>query len=438
MTSPFEAIRGFRDATELDVTQLQTTTVTQNVSASMNPGWLCRYPIGDVTYPEFMLNTFAVGGTSGAASTGTAHTHSVGSFATQLSSQSIAQNNSRGGYITVSNPMIIDTVGAVISKDVGTLNNVFLEVFQENQDGSLSRLVSEDIAIYLFTTAAYVEVTLLNPVIVQAGERYLVRVRNSSSVATAVNVVCMSQGLGPVDASMSTTGSTDTNKTSYTGGEAATNQAASTSLPFFLIATAAPVATEKSWADDFNRNDLGGLWTVKQTGLMSIIIVLGQAGWPIGASEASTATAIFARPTLGDDQRVDGRLWLTDYLPGFSGPVMHANKDMSSLVWLAVSNTAASIYSGAYASLTQRATVSTTGSNEVLWSLYYQTSTNTYTALRDGQDIGLSWEDTGNVVPKGYDYRYGGLRVETVLQDGDDLAGGLLDNWNLRDWQVPA
>lgn len=438
MTSPlnvFGVVREFKGLTDLGIEQLQTANVSQMITTARNPGWLSRTPVGDVTFPEFMLNALPVAGTSGAASAGTAHTHLGGSFAAQVTTATIGQNNSLGGYITVSNPMIVDTVGRIASRDSGT-TTVRLEVFRENTDLSLTRIADSAISVNL--TAVYQTLSLTDPIVVQEGERYLVRIRNISATALNVYVPAMTQSsLLATNNVFATTGATDTNKTSYTSVEAATFQAATTSLPFFALLSATPGAIEKSYADDFNRTELGPMWQVKTTGDGYLQIFEGRAWAAIsGYGTASTATGLYVRPTSSDDQRVDCKLYYTDFSPGLAGPTMHMSRDYSSLVWLAVSDTDASIYSGSSSSVTQRATVAIT-ENDALWSMYYETSTNTYTVLKDNQDIGLSWTDSGNVVPQGYDYRYGGVRKQTV-SDGVTLwFGGFLDNWNLRDW-TPA
>lgn len=436
MPNAFESVGAFRDGTDTDIVQLQNSAITQQVSQTLNPQWVCRYPLGDVTFPEFMLMSMSIGGTTGAASAGTAHTHGAGSLQTSLWVQGVAQHQSRGGIIQASNATVYDTLGFLGWRNsAGTLDNFYLELWRLNAGGTATRLASVDVSASITTSLTYIEGTI-DPIPVQSGERYMIRTRNSTSVANTVWEVCVEQGSGSVDYSAFTNGSTDTNKTSWTSGELTSFQAATDSLPWMLVAAKGVATTDASYLDDFNRTTLGGLWLTKKWGSNTTEPQMDGDKVRIDFlpffPTAGQCTALYIRSTNDDDAKVECRLYNTEYgACGPMGPMLHCTSDFAQSVWLAVDGTTAKIYTGSSTSQTQRATV-TISDNNALWSLYYVTSTNTYTVLKDGVSV-LTWTDSGNVITQGPNARYGGFRGGTGITVLE-ISSAWLDNWNLRDW----
>lgn len=445
----FRGLIGWQDTAKSDQINLQNfqiSTIANN--APRNPVWVSRHPIGDVTYPEYLNARWNVFGTTDGASTGTAHTHTLtltNSAYSEAGVWSVDQNESRGSYITVSNPTVIDTVGMNLRKASGTLNNTFLELFQEKEDGSLVRIASVDVSAAITTTLAYVE-TPIPAQIVQGGERYILRVRNASTVATRVWVQAINSTPAMVQVPFYTATSGNSNKTSYTSSEAATFRSASTIIPWGLIAAVNLAATDQSFSDDFNRISLGGLWSLisaSAAGSSGPMMYLAIGGNQLvntgsltdgGALFKGAQSALYVRPTAGDASKVEAGIYPGLLNGHYSGIVLHASRTGDQAVVLMVNNGNAKIFTGALTSptLTERASVAVGG--DALWTLYYDVALNTYVALKNGDPIGLSWEDTGNVILHGRDYRYGGARANRDTGFG----GAPIDNWTLRDWKPAA
>ena len=155
--------------------------------ATRNQAWVCRYPVADVSYPESMNVSLGIFGDTGDASTGTAHTHDDGDLAASAGGNAVNQDASRGSYISISNTVIMTHVAMGIWVAAGTAPDaVYIEVFREASDGSLTRMSSDEVSGDLTTTAQMIEVEMSQVLICQAGERYLVRLRNESTNATYV------------------------------------------------------------------------------------------------------------------------------------------------------------------------------------------------------------------------------------------------------------
>jgi hypothetical protein len=430
----FANLVGFQDNTTATQQNLQNFTIATVTGGYRNPSWVCRYPIADVTYPEAMNVNLPTFGVTATASAGTAHTHAIDGNSVSAAGNywEITPNAAIGGYLTVSNTTVYDTVGVGAYADSGTLNNVYLEIFREASDGSLTQLFSHEFSAGITTTAAYFEFTLPAGIIAQAGERYVVRVRNASTVATNVWVAGVEQYGWSVDASAAWIGATSANQTYYSAAAAATARAAITSLPWALLAAKNLATTDQSFSDNFSRAALGGLWvTESSTGTSQISISNNYAVYTGLAN--GTQNAIYIYPTAGDAMRVDADLAYTALAltGGRVGLPLCCNRDFSQMVYLSVGNTDARIYSGSAAAPTQRAVVSTTG-NDGPWSIYYDPVANMFTALKNGVDIGLNWTDSGDVVAHGNGYRYGGLNISLLTL----VSGGAVDNWTLRDWSA--
>lgn len=410
----------------------QNFTISAIVSDVRAPEWAGRYAISDVTYPDFINNKLAVFGTTDGASTGTAHTHTIGSTNSAESEAAgwlVNQNESRGSYLTVTNTTVHDTFGLVAWKPSGTLNNVYAEIFKVNADGSLpTRIFSQEFSASITTTTTYFEFTLPSRLIVQSGERYLCRLRNSSSVATGVWLVGMELVTSSAPNGFKTVGATDTNKTSYTAAEATTAMAAGNTLNWFMLAAKNLPTMDKSFSDDFNRLSIGGLY-VRASSTASLLDIYEEAIGYTGTSDGDQE-AIHIHPCSRDVNRVEANLHINANSTARCGVLLHCSRDFSQVVYLGVNGTSAKIYSGPVASLTERASLSSGGTAK--WSLYYDESADKYVALKDGANTGLQWTSVGSAVAHGSDYRYGGFRVS--LASGE--AAGTIDDWTLRDWYI--
>jgi hypothetical protein len=420
---------GLKQAVEDLKVQQQNFTITGVVSTNRNPTWMCRYPVGDVTYPEINNARIAVFGVTEGASAGTAHTHALnGNNAYALAAYwSLATGQGAGSYLTITNTTVMDTAGVIVYKEVGTLNNVFLEVFQEFADSSLTRIVSQDISASITTDATYVEVTLPSLLIVQAGERFLIRVRNSSSVATQVWTAGVQETGGMEEAGFYTSGAATT-QTSYTPAEAAAGIAATDVRRWGLLASKNMPSTDRSYADDFNRSAIGGLWVGKSSTAALLNIYDNQLGYT--GSDDGDQYSIYIHPTTRDVSRVEANLHINADSTAREGVLLHCSRDFTQMVYLGVNSTSAKIYTILSGTVTERASLSVGGT--ALWSLYYNQAADKYVALKDGSDIGLQWTGVGSAVSHGSDYRYQGARISLL----DLEPAGTLDNWNGRDWTI--
>ena len=406
----------------------QNFTISGIVSDARNPDWVCRYPISDVTYPEMWNNHTSVFGNTGAATAGTAHTHPIDVASAGPAGWSVNQYESRGVYLTIAHTTVHDTVGVLAWKDAGTINNVYLEVFRENADGSLTRIFSQEFSSSLTTTNALHEFTLPSRLVVQSGERFLVRIRNSSSVATTARVIGVTKIASYAETGFKTVGSSLTAQSSYTAGEATTARADGQVFGWFMLAAKNLPTTDRSYSDDANRLGIGGLW-VRQSSTASLLDIYEDRFGYTGALDGDQA-AIYIHSCSRDVNRVEADLHVNLASTARFGVLLHCSRDFEQVVYLGVDNTSAKIYSGPIDSLTERASLSTGGLGR--WALYYDESLDKYVALKDNSSIGLEWTSVGSVVEHGADYRFGGFRIES--DSGE--SGGFIDDWTLRDWYV--
>ena len=409
----------------------QNFTISAIVSSNRNPDWVCRYPISDVTYPEFMNNKLSVFGQTDGASTGTAHTHTMGvtnSAEAEAPGWSIDQDESRGSYLTIANTTVHDTVGVVVWKASGTLNNVYLEIFKEAADGSLARMFSQEFSSSITTTTTYFEFTLPSRLIVQSGERFMLRIRNSSTVATIVRLSGLQQVTSSPDTGFKTVGSSDTNKTTYSTSEAATARGNGTVLTWFMLAAKSMPAVDRSFSDDYNRLSIGGEYFRKSSTASDIDIYEEALGYT-GVADGDQA-ALYIRACSRDVNRVEANLHINAASTARCGVLLHCSRDLSQMVYLGVNGTSAKIYSGAFGSLTERASLSSGGTAK--WAAYYDEASDKYVALRDGVDVGLQWTSVGSTVKHGADYRFGGDMISCASGE----PAGTIDDWVLRDWYI--
>lgn len=409
----------------------QNFTISGIVSDARNPDWVCRYPISDVTYPEFYNSLIGAGGITEGASAGTAHTHNIttSNVAVGTLGWSVGQNESRGSYISVNHTTVHDTIGTIVWKDGGSLNNVYLEMFKEAEDGSLTRIYSQEFSGSITTITSFFEFTLPSRLVVQSGERFLLRIRNSSSVANLVRVIGAARLLAASpEGGFTTVGSSLTNKTSYTIAEAAAARTAGVTLNWFMLAAKSLPMTDRSFSDDANRLAIGGLW-VRQSSTASLLDIYEDRFGYTGALDGDQS-ALYIHRCSRDVNKVEADLHINSASTVRLGIMLHCSRDFEQVVYLGVNSTSAKIYSGPIDSLTERASLATGGTGR--WTLFYEESADKYAVLKENAPIGLEWTSVGSTVEHGADYRFGGFRIES---DAGESAGGL-DDWTLRDWYV--
>lgn len=409
----------------------QNFTVSAIVSDYRTPSWVCRYQISDVTYPECFNNHLSGFGATDGASAGTAHTHTLGltdDVKVAPAGWSIAQHESRGSYINIANTTVHDTVGVMVWKEAGTLNNVYLEIFKENTDLSLTRVFSKEFSGSITTTTAFYEAELDSRLIVQSGERYLLRVRNSSSTTTIVRIVGVTRVSSAASDGFKTVGAPTTELTTYTAGQAASARSAGTTLNWFMLAAKNMPSVDRSFSDDANRLNMGGLWA-RQSSTAALLDIYEQQFGYTGTLNGDQS-AIYIHSCTRDVNRVEANLYIDPLSTERCGVLLHCSRDFGQVVYLGVDETSAKIYSGTAISLTERASISVGGTDK--WSLYYDEAADKYVALKGGAVIGLEWTSVGGAVLHGADYRFGGIRISSDA----GTPAGTIDDWNLRDWYI--
>lgn len=413
------------------VNQQNATIATVTNGGYRNPSWVCRYPIADVTFPEILNAAWSVYGVTGAASTGTAHTHTLpgadDAYAVKVL-QPIMANEARFGVITMTNTGVLDTLAAAMRIPSGTINNVFLELLRiDTAAGTAKTVASVNIASLIpVGTEDFVEAPI-TPVIAQAGESYLLKIRNSTNNGNYVQVNALratSAATGKY--AMTTSASGLTNNTTYNSTQLTSIMNVGGSTPFGMVAVKNPVPTAQSFSDDFNRVGIGGLWyPMSNTGANQIDITSSRAGFQ--STTNGDQVGLYIKPVSGNQMLVEANVYDRVATPRL-GVMSCCNRELTEGVYLGVNASTANIYTGAWGSLTQRKTISVTG-GDAKWGLYNDPSAAKFIVLRDGTDVG-SWIDTGGVVHLGAEFRYGGIRITRA----SGVNAGTLDNWLLRDY----
>jgi hypothetical protein len=406
------------------VNQQNAIITVAATSAYKNPAWVCRYPIADVSYPETLNQDLGVQGVTNAQSAGTAHTHVIDSNTVRAApaSWSIAQNQARGSVITASSSVAYDTLGITMIKASGaTPDSVIPEVFRQDASGGMVKVATlSNIAASIGTTAAYIELALSPPLIAQPGEKFMVLVSNRSSTAQTVFQMGLNQSTYlDISGRLFTSGAS---VSSFTPSQM--TAAINARLPWAMLASKASAPNDQSYSDDFNRTTLGSLWSPSDV----LTITNNRAAYK--GTTNGLEHAMYIRSVSGDQMLAEANVYNRS-LSARLGVMSCCNREFTQIVYLGVNATTANIYTGAWNSLTQRASVSTvsTSVGDAKFGLYNDPSTAKFTILMDGTDIG-SWTDTGGVVQLGYDYRFGGIRIERAA----GVNAGALDNFTLRDY----
>ena len=418
------------ESTQINLQQFQIAALAE--SGNRNAPWVCRYPVGDVSYPEFMnARTDIFGETDPASAAGEMHTHTMsGSLDTYATPAgwSVPAGQARGSYIGISATTIMDTAGVIVWRQ-GThpSDQYWLEVLREEEDESLTMIRSEDITSRVGGTQL-VEIALPNGMIAEAGERYVVRVRNSAASVNNPYAKAIRYGAGMDNASHRVSGELSL-KTTLTTAEAQAAKGNIQQVTFALLAAKDLAVTARSWGDDFNdRDQLGGLWSMISDTAQTQLYITGDRVAFRGTTDGSQ-NALYVRATSSDRQRVEASVY-NPSAPG-AGPMLNCSRDFTQCVWLMVTGTTARILTGPWNGMVERAQVAVGGTDR--WALEYDPATGIYTALKADEPIGLSWHDSAGEMKHGRNYRYGGLRIRRSFF----ANGGQMDNWTLKDW-VPA
>ncbi len=431
MPNEFDTIYDQRQKTDETIKQNQNAVVSLSTSLSRQPLWVSPYPVSDVSFPIYSMARRGIMGTSGPASTGTAHTHSFdgnGNAYTAPLNYGTVANDANGCYITATSTFTADKAAMwMVYSPTPTSGTVQMQIFRENEDLSLTQIVDVNITAQITTTAGLVYVTI-PPTVVQQGKRYVLRVANKSNQTIYHNSLLWNSDYS----GHRTIGSTSTNKTSYTASEANTALQDSTLLLWGMLAQTVFEAEDKIYTDDFNRDNIGNSWYVYDPALgastgAKLVLSNNRLSYPGPVS--TYGQMYYLNPTNTDAQRMDLDIY------GLVGNVSYVTMGITratngaTMAVLVVDSTQARIRSYASSTYTTRATV-TMPVADGKWSFYYDPTTNTYTALYNDADIGLSWIDSGNVVP------HTGSERNCTIFINKDASGNTAtaDNWVFRDW----
>lgn len=414
-------LAGWKNSTNAQV-------ISYSANVERNRKGVCRYPIGFVSYAEELNIRFSLFGDTGAASTGTAHTHTLAGNGgnAQSAGFGVAQHQARGAYIYCSYPTPIKRIGFTAWVTSGTPTDVFLEVFRVKDSGSVVRIHSQDISAIVDTNGILREVDLSTPILVQGDEQYVVRIRNSGAVTVFQQSITRTPMMEQTG--FFTNGQSLTEQTSYTSGEAVTARGAQSYTPFFFMVDPDASIQDMTYFDNFDRASLGGGYERKSSTANDLGILLGQISYT-GVTDGNQNVFV-TTPTNSDRMLVEADLsWieLAIVSGARAGLLICVARDWSQVVYLEVGPTSSRILSGAWDSLTQRATVSVGGSGK--WSIEYDPGTKVYTARKNGSTVGLSWTDSGDLTAHGRDTRYGGMRISRA----SGVTGGLIDSLTVRD-----
>jgi hypothetical protein len=420
----------------VDVVQAKAIT-QQNYSISTvtdsprKASWESRYPIADVSFPEAWNSLIEVFGTTDGASAGTAHTHTLNQSGHVYSSPggyTIANGNSRGVFLTITNTTVFDHMRLYAWCPSGTATDVTYGLHRIRPDGSSYEIVpAMQIAPQLTVSGSYIDVDLGGTLIVQAGEIYLLRVTNRSAAAVAVSAI--SQTAGANYNGFATTGSTLSNATSYTAAQITTGAGSTGLMNWGGLFRAASFYTPKTYVDDFNRPDFGALWIPGQIG-MTIDFVNGEGRAAYGGSVNGDQSMIYMYPTGSDQTIVAADLW---DLAGTArcGIIAHASREFNQMAYLGVGPTGANLYAGAWGSLgAAKASNSFTHVDGTNWGVYVDDvpAHDVFYIMRNNVDV-ASWTDSADLMKVGPDYRYGGK----VISRASGVNAGKIDNWTMKD-----
>lgn len=192
-----------------------------------------------------------------------------------------------------------------------------------------------------------------------------------------------------------------------------------------------PSIPRASYSDNFTRSNgvLGSNWTYGNGSSEPAISsnTVQQTG-----STDGYYPAVWHLPVLTDRFQVG--ITLASAPSGqASGIIIRANSTMTQQLVLLFnsSNTRlVSVPSATGASSTVEATSGTVCASSD--QLIVQANGTTYTVLRNGSSMGLSWTDSGGVLSIGSAYRYGGL----VVQRNSFVNSCSLSNWTMADLGV--
>ena len=194
-----------------------------------------------------------------------------------------------------------------------------------------------------------------------------------------------------------------------------------------LAANASDIPEAYTWTDDFERNELGYYWSqsVTDTG-GNLVIDQGQVAY--GGTTNGFQQALYIRTTATDQFRLD--VDVTAVSSSATSIFCGADREGQNGMILSLNSSTVQLTSIIGGTQTVRTSVSRNG-NSGKWSVTYNKTTKQYQVyFNDVVVPGLTWTDSGSVVPQGALYRYGHIQI--IRASG--VNGGKVANWLLQDW----
>lgn len=430
------SLTGYKSGVETVQSQTKQFVVSSTAGVTRQPGWASAFSISASTYPAILNSDFDVFADSiGPATAGTAHTHAIRGVD---EAHAIApwwnytKDQAIGGFISVTEDTVFSGFQfAAYADSAPALSDVAFEVFRELPDGSLVMLTTTDVGTSLSTSSQLISLTWASyRLVAQRGERYMVRLRNKTSGTNGIHVRGLSWGFGVPEIQFETDVLADTNKTTYTSAQKQTIIGNSAVTPWFsLTATFADIPESFTWVDDFERGDLGYFWSqsLNDTG-GDLTITNGALTY--GGTTNGWQQALYIRSIATDQFKMEANVPTV----GSNGVVaffMGADREAANGTILAIANGSVQLTSLVNGVQNVRANVARTG-NAGKWTVTYNSTTKVYSVyFNDAPVSGLSWTDSGGVVPRGSLYRFGHIQIMRT----SGVNGGTVSDWLMQDWK---
>ena len=428
-------LTGYREGVEVAQVVQQNFTRSSTSSIVRQPGWASLNPISAVSYPAILNSEWYVFADSvGPATAGTAHSHQIRGSTDDARAigpwWSIPQNGSMGAFVTPTEDMVFSKFGFLAySETAPPAGSLTFEILRRQPNGNIDRLGHSDVSSYIDTVEDDVVLAWTDfRVVARRGEQYLMRIKNTSSPDCVPRLKGLRWDTGVPPIQWETDNATDTNKTSYTNAEAEAIIASSFVTPWFMLAAEeSDIPEVRTWVDDFNRDELGYFWNQSLTDTGgNLVINNGRLSY--GGTTNGFEQALYIRQLATDGFKLEANVVGVNNAAAITF-ICAGGRTSQYSVNLSINGTQAQISTLIGGVLTVRDTVSRTG-NDGKWSMTYDEATKVYTALFNDQDVGLSWTDSGNFMPKGVQYRY----FEIQIQRTSGANAGEVEEWLIQDW----
>ncbi|SHT52746.1 Uncharacterised protein [Mycobacteroides abscessus subsp. abscessus] len=430
------SLTGYKSGVETVQSQTKQFVVSSTAGVTRQPGWASAFSISSSTYPAILNSDFDVFADSiGPATAGTAHTHpirGVDSVSAIAPWWNYTKDQAIGGFISVTEDTVFSGFQFAAYADTApALSDVAFEVFRELPDGSLVMLTTTDVGTSLTTSSKLISLSWSSyRLVAQRGERYMVRLRNKSSGTNGIHVRGLSWGFGVPEIQFETDTLADTNKTSYTAAQKNTIISNSAVTPWFtLTASFADIPESFTWVDDFERGDLGYFWSQSLNDTGGDLVISG-GNLAYGGTTNGWQQALYIRSIATDQFKMEANVPTV----GSNGVVaffMGADRESANGAVLAIANGSVQLASLVNGVQTVRANVTRTG-NAGKWTVTYNSTTKVYSVyFNDVAVSGLTWTDSGGVVPQGSLYRFGHIQIMRT----SGVNGGTVSDWLMQDWR---